>query len=220
MNVLERLKKYQDADYLKFNSKLIPGIKSIGVKTPYLKEIAKELVKNNELSFFNESHLYHEEWMIHMYMLSFIKDKEIVYKELDKIVPIINNWAMCDSLMNIKLIKKNREYFYKLINKYKKSNNEFEIRFVMVMLLNHYMDINYLKDTFNILDNTDTDKYYSRMAMSWLLAECIIHFRTETFNYLNNTKVDDWTFNKAIQKACESFRVSDEDKILLKSMKR
>ena len=115
MNVLDELKKYQDDEYKKFTSALKVN-NLLGVRNPILKNIAKEMVKNNDyVSFLNEKHTYHEENMIHMYILSFIKDKEFVYNELDKFVPNLDNWAVCDSLLNIKLIDKNRVIFIVLL---------------------------------------------------------------------------------------------------------
>lgn len=220
MNVREELLKYIDLKYLKFNSSLnITNM--LGVRTPIMKDIAKRIVKENSyLEFFNEKHEYHEENMIHMYILALLKDKELVYKELDKLVPTINNWAFCDSLMNIKIIDKNRDYFYNLILKYKNSKNEFEIRFVIIMLLSHYVVDDYLDNIFNIIEEVNNSYYYTKMAIAWLLCELMIKHRVLLLNYLNKSKLDDFTINKGIQKMCESFRISDEDKKYLKTLKR
>lgn len=220
MNVLDELKKYQDDEYKKFTSALKVN-NLLGVRNPILKNIAKEMVKNNDyLSFLNESHKYHEENMIHMYILSFIKDKKFVYNELDKFVPNLDNWAVCDSLLNIKLIDKNRDYFYSLINKYKNSDKEFEIRFSIIMLLSHYVVSEYVDDIFKIIEDVKNDFYYTKMGIAWLLCELMIKFRDKCMEYLKVSKLDDFTFNKAIQKMNESFRISDDDKIYLKSLKR
>ncbi len=220
MNVLDELKKYQDDEYKKFTSALKVN-NLLGVRNPILKNIAKEMVKNNDyVSFLNEKHTYHEENMIHMYILSFIKDKELVYNELDKFVPILDNWAVCDSLLNIKLIDKNRDYFYSLINKYKNSDKEFEIRFSIIMLLSHYVVSEYVDDIFKVIEEVKNDFYYTKMGIAWLLCELMIKFRDKCMEYIKISKLDDFTFNKAIQKMNESFRISDDDKIYLKSLKR
>ena len=220
MNVLEELKKYQEDDLQKFSNSLIPNSNILGIRNPILKDIAKRMVKEKYFSYFNEKHYYHEEFMIHAFMFIYIKDKELVYKEIDKFVPMISNWAMCDALMNVKIIDKNRDYFYPLINKYKKQKSEFKIRFVLVMLLSHYLVDEYIDDVFDIIENSYVDKYYAKMAKAWLIAECMIKYRDKTLEFFNNTNIDSWTFNKAIQKACESFRVSDSDKEYLRSIKR
>ena len=220
MNVLDELKKYQDDEYKKFTSALKVN-NLLGVRNPILKNIAKEMVKNSDyVSFLNEKHTYHEENMIHMYILSFIKDKEFVYNELDKFVPNLDNWAVCDSLLNIKLIDKNRDYFYSLVNKYKNSDKEFEIRFSIIMLLSHYVVSEYVDDIFKIIEEVKNDFYYTKMGIAWILCELMIKFRDKCMEYLKVSKLDDFTFNKAIQKMNESFRISDDDKIYLKSLKR
>lgn len=220
MNVLDELKKYQDDEYKKFTSALKVN-NLLGVRNPILKNIAKEMVKNNDyVSFLNEKHTYHEENMIHMYILSFVKDKEFVYNELDKFVPNLDNWAVCDSLLNIKLIDKNRDYFYSLVNKYKNSDKEFEIRFSIIMLLSHYVVSEYVDGIFKIIEEVKNDFYYTKMGIAWLLCELMIKFRDKCMKYIKISKLDDFTFNKAIQKMNESFRISDDDKIYLKSLKR
>ena len=220
MNVLDELKKYQDDEYKKFTSALKVN-NLLGVRNPILKNIAKEMVKNNDyVSFLNEKHKYHEENMIHMYILSFIKDKEYVYNELDKFVPNLDNWAVCDSLLNIKLIDKNRDYFYSLVNKYKNSDKEFEIRFSIIMLLSHYVVDDYVDDIFKIIEEVKNDFYYTKMGIAWLLCELMIKFRDKCISYLIKSKLDDFTFNKAIQKMNESFRITDEDKKYLKTLRR
>ena len=220
MNVMDELNKYSDESFRKFSDKLIPNSNLLGIKNPILKEIAKKMVQEKNFYYFDEKHHYHEEFMIHMYMLSFIKDKEYVYKELDKFVPQINNWAVCDALLNIKLIDKNRKYFYKLINKYKNQKGEFRVRFVLIMLLSHYLVDEYIDDVFDIIENTYATKYYAKMGKAWLIAECMTKYKDKTLEFFKNTKIDDWTYNKAIQKSCESFRVSDNDKEYLRSIKR
>ena len=122
--------------------------------------------------------------------------------------------------MNIKRINKNRDFFYSLITKYKDSKNEFEARFVLIMLLSHYMDEAYLDLIFELLESVYVDKYYTKMAKAWLLCECFIKYRDYTIKKLNNLKIDNFSFNKAIDKMRDSFRVSDEDKAYLKSIKR
>ncbi len=220
MNVLDELMKYKDNDLNNFNEKLKIN-NSLGVKTPILKMIAKDMVKNNDYqSFIDSNHSYHEEKMIHMFILSNIKDKEYVYNELDKMVPTFNNWAVCDSLMNIKIISKNREFFFPLIEKYKNSDKEFEIRFSVVMLLDHYVIDEYINRIFKIIEEVKNDYYYTKMAIAWLVAELMIKQRDKCLDYLKISKLDDFTFNKAIQKMNESFRISDEDKKYLKTLRR
>jgi len=213
------LKKYIDINYKKFSEKLIPNSKILGIRSNDLKSIAKYNVKNN-IDYFNKDFIYHEEIMIYMYMLSYIKDISIIYKELDNIVPKFINWAQVDSLLNIKMISKNRDYFLPLIYKYRFSDKEFEVRFSLIMLLSHYMDSNYLDLIFETINNIKIDSYYSNMAASWLIAECFIKYRDYTRNKFKELKVNKFIFNKSISKICDSFRVDTSDKEYLKSLRR
>lgn len=220
MNIREYLEQNIDKEYLKFQSSLNVS-NMLGVRSPKLLEIAKYAIKDNSyIDFINEKHKYHEENIIHMYILSLIKDKEFVHKELDRIVPKIDNWAFCDSLNKLKIIDKNREYFYDLIEKYKKSNKEFEIRFVIIMLLSHYVCDNYIDDILKIIEEVNNSYYYTKMAIAWLLCELMIKYRTKLLNYLKESNLDDFTINKGIQKMRESYRVSDNDKEYLLKFKR
>jgi len=212
--------KYIDKDYKEFQDKLIPNSNILGIRMPKLKEIAKELVKNNDLSLLDSDLYYHEEKITYMLMLSNIKDINIVHDKLDLMVPKIDNWAVCDSLMNIKIIRKNRDYFYDLIEKYRYSKKEFEVRFVLIMLFSHYMDESYLDTIFDVIESVNTDNYYSKMGLAWLLCECFIKYRDYTLKRFKDLKIDNFSFNKAIDKIRDSYRVSDIDKSYLKSLKR
>lgn len=215
----EKFLKYLENDYKEFSDKLIPNSNILGIRFNNLKLIAKDYVKENDLSLLDKDLVYHEEKLVYMFILSNLKDINLIYDKLDKMVPLIDNWAVCDSLMNIKIIRKNREFFYPLINKYKTSKKEFEVRFSLIMLF-HYMDEKYLDDIFNIIESVNTDNYYSKMGLAWLICECFIKFRDYTMNKIKDLKVDNFSYNKAIDKIRDSFRVTEEDKILLKSYKR
>ncbi len=222
MNVLERLNELSDLKYKEFNKKIISNEKYIiGVRTNDLKLIAKELVLNNELDYLNLPHKYHEEKMIYMFMLSYIKDYKLVYDKLASFVPYISNWAVCDSITNIKIIKKHRDYFYNLVLKYIKSKKEYELRFSIVMLLFHYICDEYIDNIYNMiniaLDNAND--YYSKMAISWLLCELMIKYRDKTLLYIKENEIDPVILNKSISKMCDSYRISNDDKEFLKTLK-
>ncbi len=211
--------KYINNSHKEFSDRLIPNSNILGIKNGDLRLIAKEYINNNDYSILDRKLDYHEEKMVYMYMLSYMKDPNLIYKYLDKMVPEINNWAVCDCLMNIKIIRKNRDLFYKFIEKYKNSDKEFEVRFVLIMLF-HYMDSKYLSNIFEIIESVKTNDYYSRMGLAWLIAECFIKFRDYTYNRFKDLKIDDFSYNKAISKICDSYRVSDSDKEALKKIRR
>jgi len=212
--------KYIDKDYKEFSDKIIPGSNILGIRAKNLQLIAKEFVSNKDYSLLDSDLIYHEEKMTYMYMLGYIKNPKLVYEKLDLMVPKIDNWAVCDALMHIKIVRKNRDLFFNLINKYKNSKKEFEVRFVLIMLFSHYMDESYLDIIFKIAESVDTTYYYSKMGLAWLLCECFIKYRDYTFNRFKDLKIDDFSFNKAIDKIRDSYRVSDEDKAYLKALKR
>ena len=212
--------KYIDKDYKSFQEKLIPNSNILGIRNPDLKLIAKEYINNNDYSILNRDLFYHEEKMVYMYMLSFMKDPNKVYEYLDRFVSKIDNWAVCDSLMNIKLIRKHRELFHNLVIKYKNSNKEFEARFVLILLFSHYMIEEYLDEIFDIAEAISVNDYYAKMGLAWLLSECFIKFRDYTLTRFTNLKIDNFSYNKAISKICDSYRVSKEDKDYLKTLRR
>lgn len=136
-------------------------------------------------------------------------------------VPKINSWAVCDSFcVDLKDADKNPEFFWKIISKYFKSNKEYELRFAVVMLLDHYVKEEYINEIFEVIDNIKNEEYYVEMGIAWLVAEMYIKFPKQTMEYLKNCNLNKFTYNKALQKARESYRVSKEEKESLNKMKK
>lgn len=205
-----------------FSKKLIPGAKPcMGAYTADLKKIAKRFIDENKLDFLNHKHQYHEEDMIHVFMLTYLKDIDLVYKLVDEVVPNISNWAMCDQLIcNLRIVKKNKERFISLLDKYKCSNKEYEVRFVLIMLLAHYCEHKYSDYIIDVINNCYKDAYFIKMAIAWLLCDMMIKLKDETMLAFDSLNIDDWTYNKAIQKMIESRRIDQEDKNILRLKKR
>ena len=109
---------------------------------------------------------------------------------------------------------------WKFITKYKDSDKEFEVRFMVVMMMDYFLETVYINEIFNIIDNIKCDKYYVKMAIAWLLSTCIVEMEKETIEYMGRCNLDDFTFNKMISKCCDSYRVSDELKCELRGMKK
>ena len=142
----------------------------------------------------------------------------VKYAEL--FIPRINNWAGCDNFCaNLKIVKKNKEKIWKFLEKYFLSRKEYEIRFAVVMSLKYFIEKEYLDKIFEKIDNLKNSEYYVQMGVAWTVAECFIKYGDKTLEYLKNNKLDDFTFNKAIQKICESERVDKEIKLHLKKLK-
>ena len=133
----------------------------------------------------------------------------------------ITNWSLCDSFVSsLKIIKKNRSYYFSFLQKYLFSKKEFEIRFALVVLLNYYLDENYIDEIFVILEKIYLKDYYAKMAAAWLISLCYVKFPKKTLNFLNKTKIDNEVINKGIQKIIESRRVGNEEKQNLKKLKK
>lgn len=213
-----------DEKYRNFHSNLCPGVENIlGVKLPILRKIAKNLSKEDYNDFLsNEDTKYYEEIMIEGLTIGYLKiDNESRFKYIKNFIPKINNWAVCDSFCNnLKFTKKNINEVWDFILPYTTSENEFDIRFAVVMMLNFYMIEDYIDKVLNILNNIHHDGYYVKMSVAWAVSFAYIHFPEKTLAFLKNNNLDNFTYNKSLQKIIESNRVSKEDKDLMRSMKK
>ncbi len=221
MDVIDELFKNQDLDYRSFTQGICPNSdKMIGVRVPILKSMAKKLAKSDIV--YKSSEDYYEEFMLSG--LSIAYSKMDLYKKLlllDEFVDEIDNWAICDVVVGAcKDFSKDKKLVFKYVKKWLKSKDEFRVRFALVTLLNYFIDDQYITDIFKITDKLKRDDYYIKMAMSWLLSICYIKQKEKTKDYLINNDLDDWVYNKTIQKIIESNRITDEEKKVLKEMKR
>lgn len=229
LEIKRKLENLKEEDYKAFNHNLLPGVTHIlGVRLPALRAIAKETAREDGKGYLeaartgiNESS-YHEEIILQGLVLGYAKlDKEERGLYLDAFVPKISNWAICDTCtMNMKFMQKDKDYWYTYIMKYKNSREEFELRFLLVALLAHFIDEAHIDGILHICNTIDHDGYYVKMAAAWLVSICYIKFPVQTERFLNHNRMDDFTHNKAIQKIRESFRVSKEDKERLNQLKR
>lgn len=217
------LKENADVHYKQFHSKLATTqYEILGIRLPIQRRIAKEIGKGDVVSFLEcvQSKFY-EEVMIEGLVLASIKEKEIFLNYLDDYVSKIDNWAICDSFCNsLKIICKDKAYWFSYFSSYLKSSEEFIVRVGLIVFLNFYIEREYLEQIFASVDQIKLDKYYVNMGIAWLLCECFIKFREETLAYFQKTRVNTFTFNKTISKIRDSYRVSTEDKEYLQSLKR
>lgn len=225
MNIKQRLQDEAEEDYRKFSQALIPNIKNIlGVRIPILRKIAKEIYKSeNWQEFLKKNDFeYFEEIMLQAIIIGYIKETpENILKLVKDFVPKINNWSVCDCFCSgLKFTQQNKELVWKFIQPYFKSENEYDIRFAYVMLLEYFLDEKYFDASLQLIDNFSDTRYYAQMACAWALSMCYINFPEKTLNYLKKSNLDNWTFNKSIQKICESLRVDKETKSMLKCLKR
>ena len=224
--IKEKLLELSDKKYKEFHGGLCPGTENIiGVRVPILRNYAKELFKEQEWkqTIKEIDNEYYEEIMLQGMLIGQAKSEDIniILKHVENFVPKIDNWAICDVFCaGLKITKKYKKEVWDFIQKYLKSDKEFEIRFAVVMILDYYIEEQYLKEDLTIFNNIKHDGYYVKMAVAWALSVCLIKFYNETIQYLKKCKLDDWTYNKAIQKAIESYRISDEKKQELRKMKK
>lgn len=217
------LQSERDLDYLKFQQSLIPEKENIiGIRMPRIRKIAKEISKTDLPSFLaHNQHFYYEETMIHGLLLENEKDFHVLLKRLEEFLPYNDNWAVNDSISNhLKQFKKHQEEGFRWISKQLYSQKPWNIRFGYTLLLSHFVNETYIDAILNECNQKQYDTYYVKMAVAWLLSICYIKFPVQTERFFQNNHLDAWTHNKAIQKICESFRVSLEAKKHLRTLKR
>lgn len=223
--IKEKLFELADQKYKEFHSALCPGTNNIiGVRVPVLRNYAKELAKDYEITELLKQidNQYYEEIMLQGMLIGLVKgDLKMTQKQIEKFVPKIDNWAICDVFCaGLKITKKHVKEMWDFLQKYVVSDKEFEIRFGVVMILDYYITEDYLDKNFAIFDHIKSDKYYVQMAVAWAISICLIKFYDKTIQYLKQAQIDKFTYNKALQKAIESYRISNEQKIELRKMKK
>ena len=224
MDIRKRLEKQADKKFQKFTAALIPNIDNVlGVRTPILRKMAKELYKSGEFALvFETQPKYMEENMLKAMIIGFFKKPaKDVLSYVQNFVPTIDNWAVCDCFCcNLKITKDNLNLVWNFLQPYFKSEKEFEIRFAYVMLLNYYLVDDYVDRVLKLVDEFKDDRYYAQMAVAWLVSICYIKYPNKTEKYLKKSKLDNWTYNKSIQKICESLKIDKQTKERLKLMKK
>lgn len=211
-----------DSKYQNFSSALIPGCSVIGIRTPILKETAKKIAKGNYKEFLSlPCGNSNEERTVYGFVIGYaIKDYDEFIKYLKKFIPLINSWAVCDCCTaTFKIIKKHRSEFKPFIENLLNSDEEYTLRFAAVALMDYFIDDEYIDFTLSKLQEIESEKYYVNMAIAWAISVCYVKFRDKTLALLKSQTLNSFVQNKAIQKIRESFRVTAEDKELLKKYK-
>ena len=223
--ILEDLFSLQDIEYKNFNAKLIPTVDKdliIGVRTPDLRNYAKKLFKEDEkrsFKFLNSlPHKYYEENNLHGFLIEQIKDFDSAMEYTENFIPFIDNWATCDSFCP-KVFKKYVNETYEKILLWIKSDKTYVVRYGIGLLLSNYLDENFKEEHLKIVSKIRSEEYYINMMIAWYFATALAKKWDSTIFFIENKKLDDWTHNKAIQKAIESRRITDEQKIYLRSLK-
>jgi len=222
--ILKRLYEMQDLKYKEFDSSLCPNVDNIiGVQVPKLRAIARELVKKNKKEYLELENIeYYEEKVIQGLMIGISKlSIEDTKKYLEKFIPKIDSWAVCDTVCSsLKITNKHQKEMWYFLETYIKSNKEFEIRFALVMYLNYFLNDEYIDKVIDNIGKIKSNKYYVQMAIAWLLAESYIKQKEKTTEYLKNDELDNFTHNKAIQKIIDSYRVTVQEKEFIRTLRR
>ena len=223
MTVLNSLKAQEDKDFKEFQSKLVPNIDPatiIGVRTPQMKQIAKQYFGTKEGDAFLKKlpHKYYEENMVHFFMIAMIKDFDECTAAVEEFLPYIDCWPVCDQ-SSPKVYKKNHDKLLPFIKKWIGSEHVYTARFGMRMLMNEFLDADFKKEYLKLVADKQGEDYYLKMMIAWYFATALAKQYDAAIIYIEKHKLDPWVHRKAIQKAVESYRLTEEHKIYLKNLK-
>lgn len=216
--------KLADEKYKKFSAGLLPGVNSIlGVRLPELRKMAKRLSKADwQENLHQLSDDTFEEIMLQGMMIGYVKcETEERLGLIREFIPKINNWSVCDSFCTgLKFVMKEQERVFYFLQPYIASDKEFEQRFAAVILLNYYIDEDWLSRTVKALEQINAKEYYSKMAVAWAMAECYLHFPDEVMPILKQNRLDPEVQQKSLQKIIESRTISPETRDEIRAMKK
>ena len=222
-DLYRKLSALQDQKYRDMQIKIIPTINPesvIGVRTPDLKRLAKDIFKVGDYNGFLEElpHKYFEENQLHAFIISGIKDLGECMEELEKFLPHVDNWATCDQ-MSPKIFRKHKAVLLAHIKKWIESDKTFTVRFGVKMLMEHFLDDDFDPLYPELVAKLRSEEYYVNMMIAWYFATALAKQYESVLPYIEEKRLDDWTHNKAIQKSVESRRITEEQKLYLKSLK-
>lgn len=222
MTVQEYLLSQKDQKYRDFTLPLIPNVDEktfIGVRLPIIKKYAKNLDEKTKKEFLNSlPHYYHEENLLHAFILSNIKDFDEFIRLVDIFLPYVSNWSVCDTICN-KYLNKYKDRLIDEINRWLKSDELYRVRYAVKCLMNYYLDEEFKEEHIARVAEVKLDDYYVRMMIAWYIATGLAKNYDDFIKVIENKIFGEFTHNKAIQKAVESYRVSDEHKAYLKTLK-
>ena len=213
----------QDMKYRDFTLPLLPGIDEktfIGVRLPVIKKFAKQLDPNERNAFLSDlPHKYHEENILHAFILSDMKNYDGFMSRVDAFLPYVTNWSVCDTICNKHLVKYRGPLLCE-IYKWLQSKEIYRVRYAVKCLMNYYLSENYREEHLNKVAEVKLKDYYVQMMIAWYLATGLAKNYDDFIKAIEECRFDASIHNKAIQKAVESYRVSDEHKAYLKTLKR
>lgn len=223
MDLRDELLALQDPAYGDFQAKLTPGIPRelfIGVRVPEARKLAKRAIKEPAAAEFLQElpHAYFDENMLHGLLLSEIKDYDTCITEVDRFLPYVDNWAVCD-IMSPKIFQKHKAQLLGKIKEWAASEHTYTCRFGLEMLMTHFLDGDFQPEYLVIPADVHSEEYYLRMMQAWFFATALAKQWEASLPYLEQQRLDPWVHNKTIQKARESYRITPEQKAYLKTLK-
>ncbi len=223
-NIRAKLSAHKDVSYRNFQARLMPTVNKnsiIGVRTPTLRALAKELYKQSQTDEFLQDlpHKYYEENNLHAFIIEQINDFEKCISELEKFLPYIDNWATCDG-MRPKCFAKNKDKLLFYVEKWISSQNTFTVRYGVLMLMTFYLDDEFEKRFLKKVADISSNEYYINMMIAWYFATALAKQYDDTIIYITENRLSRWVHNKTIQKAIESYRITSEQKEFLKSFRQ
>ena len=215
--------KMQDLKYRDFQAALMPTVnkeKVIGIRTPVLRKFAKEFGKTPDAKAFLEMlpHEYYEENNLHAFLVEQMKTYDEVIAALDRFLPYVDNWATCDG-MNPKILGKYPDRLIKDAYRWMQSDKTYVKRYGIGVIMRCFLDDNFKTEYLDIVSDIRSDEYYINMMTAWFFATALAKQYERTLPYIEGRKLCVWTHNKAIQKAVESYRITDDQKKYLKMLK-
>ena len=223
MSVYEQLMHARDEKYRQFQIKLVPGIDPdtiIGVRTPAMRAIAKDVYRNGDWeAFLDEApHRYYEEKLVHFFIVAMIRDFDECVARVEEFLPYVDCWPISDQATPT-CFKKHHEQLLPYIRKWMDSDHVYTARFGMRMLMNEFLDIDFRVEYLEWVADKQGEDYYLKMMQAWYFATALAKQYDATVTYIEEHRLSDWVHRKSIQKAVESFRVSEEHKAYLKSFR-
>lgn len=221
-NIQKYLLSKADQKYRDFTLPLIPNVDEktfIGVRLPFLKKYAKEIDDKSKEEFLKDlPHIYHEENILHAFILSNIKDYDKFIRLVDGFLPFVSNWSTCDTICN-KHLNKHKDKLIKEVYKWLKSKEVYRVRYAVKCLMNYYLGEDFNEEHLDKVKEVKLDDYYVKMMIAWYLATGLAKNYDSFIKAIEEKEFDTFIHNKAIQKAVESYRVSEDHKIYLKTLK-
>ena len=221
--ISEELFALQDTEYQTFQSKLMPTIPPetvIGVRTPLLRKLAKELAGTPQAESFLHDlpHHYYEENNLHAFLIEKIRDYDTALAETERFLPYINNWATCDCFCP-KVFAKHKAELLISIRRWLDSDQIYTVRYAMGMLMRYYLDEDFQPEYLAWVAGVHSKEYYLNMMRAWYFATALAKQPDAAFPWLTEQRLDVWTHNKTIQKAVESYRIPPEMKQQLRELR-